>query len=260
MSNHRGWGTFWGEPLTFWGGLLTESWVVVGVIFVASLIQGTTGFGFGLFSMGILAMMMPVPEAAVIVAILGLVTTVMNVGSVWRAVPWKELWPVVAAAAPMTLLGVYLLKVLDPAILRAAVGAMILIGSGITVWSPHKARLQKAMPWGYIAGAIGGLFGGAINMGGPPVVLYSLLRGWEKETAKAEMSSYILATSVIRVAGQIAAGIATPALLMRSLWLSIPTVLGCYVGTRLFGRMSNRAFRYATTAILVALAVRLFFT
>ncbi len=239
---------------------MSESWVIVGVILVASLIQGTTGFGFGLFAMGILAMMMPVPEAAVIVAILGLVTTAMNVGSVWRAISWKELWPVVATAIPTTLLGVYLLKVLNPAILRSAVGVMILIGSAVTLWSPHGARLHKAAPWGYLAGAVGGLFGGAINMGGPPVVLYSLLRGWDKETAKAEMSSYILVTSVIRVAGQIVAGIATPALLERSLWLSIPTVLGCYVGTRLFGRMSNRAFRYATTGILFALAVRLFFS
>lgn len=239
---------------------MNEDWLVVGVILVASLIQGTTGFGFGLFAMGILAMMMPVPEAAVIVAILGLVSTVMNVGSVWREISWKELWPVVAAATPTTLLGVYLLKVLDPAILRAAVGVMILIGSAIAVWSPPKARLEKAMPWGYIAGAVGGLFGGAINMGGPPVVLYSLLRGWDKRVAKAEMASYILATSVLRVVGQVAAGIATPSLLMRSLWLAIPTVLGCYLGTRLFGRLSNRAFRYATTGLLVMLAVRLFFS
>lgn len=239
---------------------MNENWFVVGVIAVASLIQGTTGFGFGLFAMGILAMMMPVAEAAVIVAILGLVTTVMNVGSVWKEIRWKELGPVVVTAAPTTLFGVYLLKVLDPAILRAAVGVMILVGSAVTLWSPHKARLQKARPWGYIAGAVGGVFGGAINMGGPPVVLYSLLRGWDKGAAKAEMSSYILVTSVIRVVGQIAAGIATPPLLWRSLWLAIPTVVGCYLGTRLFGHLSNRAFRYATTGILVALAVRLFFS
>jgi hypothetical protein len=236
---------------------LSDSWVLLGVILVASLIQGTAGFGFGLFSMGILAVIMPVTDAAVIVAILGLVTTTLNVWTVRRDIPWKELWPVVAAAVPTTALGVYLLKTLDAQVLRAAVAAMIFAGCAVTLWSPHKTRLHKAMPWAYLSGAVGGVFGGAINMGGPPVVVYCLLRGWDKSVAKAVMSSYFFATSIIRVAGQVASGIATSALIRQSLLLTIPTLLACYFGTWLFVRMSNRVFRYAATAILVGLAIRL---
>lgn len=238
---------------------MSDSLLLLGVILAASLIQGTAGFGFGLFSMGILAVMMPVADAAVIVAILGLVTTTVNVYTVRREIPWRELWPVVVTAAPATAVGVYLLATLDPHILRAAVAAMILVGCAVTLWSPRKARLRRAWPWAYISGAVGGVFGGGINMGGPPVVLYSLLRGWDKGVAKALMSSYFFVTSVIRVAGQVVTGIATPALIRQSLLLTAPTLLGCLLGTWLFSRMSNRVFRYLATALLVGLAIRLLF-
>jgi len=239
---------------------LSDSLVLLIVILVASLIQGTAGFGFGLFAMGILTAMMPVTDAAVIVAILGLVTTTVNVWTVRREIPWQELWPVLVTAVPATALGVYLLKTLDAQILRSAVAVMIFAGCAVTLWSPHKTRLHKAMPWAYLSGAVGGVFGGGINMGGPPVVLYSLLRGWDKGVAKALMSSYFFVTSVIRVAGQILSGLATPALIRQALLLTIPTLIACFFGTWLFSRMSNRVFRYAATALLVGLAIRLLLT
>ena len=107
---------------------------------------------------------------------------------------------------------------------------------------------------------MGGVFGGGINMGGPPVVLYSLLRGWDKGVAKALMSSYFFVTSVIRVAGQVVSGIATPALIRQSLLLTLPTLLGCLLGSWLFTRISNRVFRYLATVLLVGLAIRLLFS
>ncbi len=236
---------------------LNDYWLLLGVVLIASLIQGTSGFGFGLFSMGVLAMLMPVSEAAVLVAVLGLFSTMVNLWTVRHAVPWREAWPVIAVAVPLTLVGVLLLKSLNDRILRIAVAVAILAGCAVALWSPKRARISRTWPWGYLAGAVGGVFGGALNMGGPPVVLYTLFRGWEKDVAKGLMSAFFFSTSIARLAGQAGAGIATWPLVQLSLYLVIPTLLASWVGTRVFSRMSTRTFRYAATAILVGLAVKL---
>jgi len=40
----------------------------------------------------------------------------------------------------------------------------------------------------------------------------------------------------------------------------VPAMLAAYVGTRIFARMSTHAFRYAVTALLAALAMRIILT
>jgi hypothetical protein len=234
-------------------------WILVSVVTVAGFVQGSAGFGFGLFAMGALALVMPVTEAAVLVALLGLASIALNAWSTRKAMPLGELLPIVATAIPCTLVGVVLLKVLDARVLRGAVAVLIMLGCAVTVWTPRRARIERAWPWGYLSGALGGVLGGALNMGGPPVVVYTLLRRWDKGIAKGVMSGFFLVTSLVRVAGQVAAGLATRELAMWALLLVLPTLVASYAGVRLFRRLSNRGFRTLATIVLAGLAVRLLF-
>lgn len=238
---------------------LPDIWILIAVVLVAGLIQGTTGFGFGLFSMGMFIMMMPIGDAVVIAAIIVLFSGLLNLWSVRHNILWSEAWPLLATALPATFLGIYLLKNLDGEILKTGVAVMILTGCAVTLGSSKEARIHRATPWGHVAGAIGGLFGGALNMGGPTVVLYTLFRGWEKAEAKGVMSVYFAATAILRIALLVLTGVATPEGVRRGLLLLGPGLLASYAGTRLFRRMSTQAFRYAAMAILVGLAAKILF-
>ncbi len=231
--------------------------MLVGIILLGGLIQGTAGFGLGLFSMGVLVMFVSVGEAVVIVSIASLVSTMLNWWTVRDSLSWHEMWPIFATSLPTTALGIYALCNLDSGILEIGIAIMILAGCAVALWPSRTTRIRDAFPWAYIAGSIGGLFGGALNMGGPPIVLYTLLRGWEKSKAKSIMATYFLMIGTLRLVLLITAGVATEELLIQSIFIVPASLVASYVGTCIFDHMSTRVFRYAATVILVGLAIKI---
>jgi len=238
----------------------TQTLLVILTVVIGALIQGTAGFGLGLFSMGFLVMLMPVQEATVIVAILGIFSTALNLWTVRHAVVWSEAWPIVISCIPATIVGGYLLTSLPTDLLRKGLAVMILIGCSATFLSSQGDKLHRPFPWAYVAGIFGGLFGGALNVGGPPGVIYTLLRGWDKEHSKALLSAYFFASAIVRVPTHFVTGTATRELLLRSLVVLPFALASSYLGTKLFSRLSNEVFRYGAMALLTLMALRIFIT
>jgi len=233
---------------------------LIGILMLGGLVQGTAGFGFGLFTMGMLAIMIPVQDAVVLVSILSLGSILLNLWSVRHDIEWRQALPIIVTALPATALGVYLLGQLPTETLRAGIAIMIVGGCLAALISPHEAAIESSWPWAYLAGAVGGVFGGGLNMSGPPVVLYSLFRGWEKTLAKGVMSAYFLAVSCVRVPLLFASGYATWPLVRQALLLFVPALAASYAGTQLFDRLNAQAFRYVTTGLLLALAGKILLT
>ncbi len=234
--------------------------LLAGIVLIAGLISGTTGFGFGLFTVGMFSILMEVPRATAISSLVGLTSILANVWSTRKEIPWREAWPLLVTGLPATAIGVYLLHNLPVASLRAAIAVMILLGSALTFWSPPKPLVTKAWPWGYISGTVSGLFGGSINMGGPPLVFYTLVRAWDKGVCKGVFSVVFFAVSLVRLPLYALAGDVTSEVLLTSLALIVPALAGTFVGARVFRRLSTAGFRYVATAVLVALAVRVLVT
>jgi len=234
--------------------------ILFAIVAVAGLIQGTTGFGFGLFSMGILIMLLPVADAVTIVAVLSLGSIAVNLIMVRRHLSWSDTWPILVTAMPTTALGVLSLQVLDMAPIRVLLAVMIIAGCAVALWSPNRALIHSDRPWAYVAGALSGFVGGAVNSGGPPIVIYTLARNWDKSRVKSVLSLYFAITALFRVAMLGATGVATAHNLTLGLILMLPAMASSYVGSLLFRRLSAPAFRYATMALLVGLAVRIVVT
>ena len=251
-----------GHDLPYTGRVapLADTLMVTAVLLVAGLIHGAAGFGSGLFSMGVLVTAMPVARATVIVAIVSIFISLLNLWTVRKSTPWRQISPTLVTAMPATLLGAYLLTKLDVGILRRGVAAMILLGCAVTLWPPGRGRSQRAFPWAYIAGLVGGTFQGALNMGGPPIVLYVLLRGWSKSAAKGYMSVCFAAMTILRIAFLSVTGVATSDSIRLGLLAVGPALIAAFIGTRIFRRMSNRAFRCAAILLLAGLAANIFLT
>ena len=98
-----------------------------------------------------------------------------------------------------------------------------------------------------------------VGAGGPPIVLYTLLRGWDKSAAKGAMAAYFLIVGIWRLAVLVLTGVAAAETIQRGLLMLVPAMLVTYLGTRVFRRMSTRAFRYAALAILAGLSAKLIF-
>ncbi len=223
----------------------------------AGLVAGITGFGSGLVLMGVLVAIIPVQDAAVIAAITALVCSLLNLWTVRVSMPWRETWPMFAISIPAVAAGIYLLANLSPDALRVLVAVMILSGCAVTLWTPPQGLIGAGLGWSLAAGALGGLTGGATSTGGPPVVLYTLLRGWDKAVAKAVMSAFFVVMGFWRLALLIASGLATPNSLRLGVVLLAPTLIALYAGMWIFRRLSTQVFRYAAMALLGIMAANL---
>jgi uncharacterized protein len=240
--------------------LLSEIWTAILISMGAGLIQGLTGFGFGLFAVGLLVLTMPIADAVVITAIMSVASSVLNLISLRHDLNWRDSRPLILASLPFMVLGIYLLKNLDAGLLQMGIVFMILAGGAVSLWAPSRALITREWPWVYLAGFIGGLFGGALNMGGPPVVLYSLLSGWEKARAKSLMATYFVVTGIIRIVLFVLADVATLRALELSAIVLVPAMLCSYGGVIIFRRLSTTMFRYAALAVLMGIAAKILIT
>ena len=231
--------------------------VMAAIAAAAGLVAGITGFGSGLVLMGVLVAIIPVPDAAVIAAITALVCSTLNLWTVRISMPWRETWPMFAVSIPAVAAGIYLLASLSPDALRVLVAIMILSGCAVTLWTPPQGLIGPGLGWSLAAGVLGGLTGGATSTGGPPVVLYTLLRGWDKAVAKAVMSAFFVVMGFWRLALLIVSGLATPESLRLGVLLLVPTLAALYAGMCIYRRLSTQVFRYAAMALLGIMAANL---
>ncbi len=236
---------------------IAQMLITVVITVLASLVVGITGFGYGLIATPLYASIMPLSEAVVLITVTSLPLMVQNAVSVGTSIPWRELWPLLILSLPASALGTWVLANSDTYILRVILAAATLLGCVVTIWVPKRAVIHKAFPWAYLAGLCGGFIGGAVAAGGPPIVLYCLLRGWEKSRMKAVLAVYFTFTTSWRLLQLLINRLVTWQLARLGLLLMVPAIATCYLGSLIFRKMSTTVFRYATIALLVAMALNL---
>jgi len=223
---------------------------------LSGFVSGLTGFGSGLVLMGTLVTVMPVQQAAIVGAVVAVVLAAANLVSVRRYIPWEEIWPTLVTGVPAVAVGVWLLTVLDERPLTIGVAVIILLGVVSVLWKPRARRTGGRWP-NLIAGAASGVFNGALGTGGPPLVIFALLVGWEKERCKAYYSVLFLIMGLFRLVLLLAQDLATRQLLSQGTFIVMPVLAAWYMGKWVFQRVSTQVFRYAGAALLAAVAVNL---
>ncbi len=120
-----------------------------------------------------------------------------------------------------------------------------------------KGRRFGARWLNLVAGATSGVFNGALGTGGPPLVLFALLRGWEKECCKAYYSALFLLMGAFRLVLLVSQGLASREALEQGVLILVPVVGAWYLGKQVFQRVSTQVFRYSGVALLLGIAANL---
>lgn len=224
---------------------MTDSitWYVVAVLFVATLIRSTLGFGEALVAVPLLAMRVPLPVAAGLAVLVSTVMAAVIVAQDWRHVRVKSAVQLAGAALPGIPLGLLLLARGNEQLVKSLLGLLIV---GFSLYS-LKGKLtlhlrEDDRRWLLGCGLLSGVLGGAYGMNGPPLVVYGALRRWPPRQFRATLQCYFLVASFVGLVGYAVLGLLSPripALFLRSL----PFVLvGIFAGRALNGRLNERGF------------------
>ena len=120
-------------------------------------------------------------------------------------------------------------------------------------------RLKNAN-YALVFGFVSGVFGGAYNISGPPVVLYGTLAGWYSNQFRATIQAYSLLTNAFALLGYWIAGHLTREVLIY--WgCSLPIVaITIWLGNRIHRAIPSERYTVIVKVLLLVLGVRLLYT
>lgn len=221
---------------------------VLFIIFIATLIRSTFGFGEALVAVPLLAFFIPLEVAAPLAVLVSITIAAIVVMQDWRKIHLRSTgWLVLS-----TLFGIPLgLLLLTSSHQRALKGTLGLIIVGFAVYSfMGQTTLRRSPPelkrdsrgWLLACGFCAGVLGGAYGMNGPPLAIYGSMRRWSAQHFRATLQGYFLPASIIGMAGYWFAGLWVPAVTHYYL-LSLPaTIVAVFLGRAINHRLHGEGF------------------
>jgi uncharacterized membrane protein YfcA len=244
------------------------------VMLAAQLIYATVGFGAGMFSIALLAMLLPDFTGSVaVLLLLTFVTEVWVLLHAWREARMRLLLGLLPAMAVGLWLGTETLVSGDPTDLKrglgvfiAAAGAWFLYRERGTYAEPSNdgenaptagARRGAGISWCSVTGLTSGVLGGLFGTGGPPVIAFLKQHRLAKGAFRATLLWYFMVMSVIRAGAYVRAGVLTTDILHAGLWLLPASATGTVLGLVIHRRISERSFSMGVSMLLIALGLAL---
>jgi uncharacterized membrane protein YfcA len=229
---------------------------LVAIVFLAALLQTTSGFGFALLAMPLVSLVIGVKAAAPLVAVVGFTLYAINLLRYRRGFDLRTAAPLAAAAALGVPVGVWALASLDERLVKAVLGVVLIAYAAYALLKPQTRPLASNL-WAYPAGFLAGCLGGAFNTPGPPVIVYGNLKLWPRELFRSTLQALFLVSSSLAIAAHAVAGNLTRALAETYLLLAPALLLGVWAGARVDRRLSGERFRLLVIALILATGVLL---
>lgn len=226
------------------------------IVLLAALLQTTSGFGFALLAMPLVALVIGVKAAAPLVALVGWTLYAVNLVRYRRGLDWRVVLPLAVAAALGVPLGVWALGNLNEDIVKSVLGVILIAYALYSLWRPQTEPLRSAL-WAWPAGFLAGVLGGAFNTPGPPVIIYGNLRQWSRNLFRSTLQALFLFSSSLVILSHIAAGNLTAAAIPTYLLLVPALLLGVWTGSMIDRRISNERFRLLVLGLIFATGVLL---
>lgn len=224
------------------------------VAFASGLVRGFSGFGQGMIFVPLIAALYGPRLAVTSILLIDMICSVPFLIPALPHVRWREMLPLVIAAALAIPVGTMALLYIDAEPLRWAIAAsvilcVVLLASG---WRYHGT---PKLPVTLGVGAISGVLGGATQIPGPPIVLYWLGGAMSAVAARANFIAYFALFDVFSTAVYGWNGLLTNDVFVFALLMFVPFVSGAAGGSMIFVFASDRNYRIAAYAIILSAAI-----
>lgn len=231
--------------------IFSTSWIFVCcTVLFASFIRGLTGFGLALILAPILLLILNPVSVVVINVFLALLSNVLVLLRSSARINFRRVIPMALSSLLGIPLGVWIIIVIAPTILKIFVGAIIIGFAVPTAIGSHKTFVREREA-SCIAGFFSGIFSSSTSLGGPPIVIFMHNQNWPKEIIHPSLAAYFMflgccSLGALSLAGQVNAEMITTAAS-----LAPATLVGIILGMIMFRRVNARFFRGLSVSIII---------
>lgn len=228
-------------------------WAIPAVLLVGLAKSGFLS-GFGAVATPLMAMAIPVPQAAAIMLPLLCVMDMASLHQLWRDRDADLLTLLLPAGLVGIVLGTVLFSLVSPAVVSAIVGALTLLFLlQRLVFKPSKDGPPPSRALGFVMGATSGFTSFVAHAGGPPISAYVLPMRMDPVRVAATLAVFFTVVNLAKWVPYAALGLFDA----RNLWTSLVLVplapVGVWAGVWLTRRMASAWFyRIAYIGMAVA--------
>ena len=230
--------------------------LILSILFLATLVHSTLGFGTGLVAMPLLTLMIEVKTATALVAFVIMTNTLIITWGAWRSADWRSAWRLIVSSLVGIPVGLLMLRQAPEGVIKVGLGVVIILVSLYQLMQPQLKKLDQSR-WVYFFGFLGGILGGAYNTNAPPIVIYGVMRRWSPARFRATLQGYFLPTSVLIWLGHGMSGLwSAEVLYLYSLTLPL-LFLAVFLGYRLNHHIPATGFERLLHGALIGLGILL---
>jgi uncharacterized membrane protein YfcA len=227
--------------------------ILISACTVASFIQRVSGFGFGIFIMTILPLLMSsYGEATTLSGILSALQSIYVLTSIWNHVKWKRLLPILVAFIICSYFAIQFVSHVSDTHLKQILGGVLVLMSIYFLLISEKISIRPTITMQLSMGSLSGILGGLFAMQGPPAVLYFVASEREKVDYMAMTQAYFFAGNVAMTMFRAKEGFLTEDVCVSALYASAGIIIGTLIGRIVFEKISATLLRkivYAYMAV-----------
>lgn len=222
---------------------------IVALAGTAAFIQSLSGFGFSLFIVPFLAILIGPRDTVLLANCMSVFSTGIQARTLRHSAERRIAGILMIGSSIGMPFGLAVLLFLDPTALKLAIAAMVIVS---TLLLMKGVSLHRAGTLGdLVTGVTSGILNTSTSMSGPPVVLYLQGRGMPPLQFRATIATFFFVSSTIAVVLLLATGTAKP-YVFGILGLSLPAMVGGQrLGNACFEKVDPVLFRRLVYAILL---------
>jgi uncharacterized protein len=239
---------------------LTYALLFLGAL-AGGFVSGLAGFGTALMALGIWLYVLPPSLAVPLVLISSVVAQTSTLPSMWRSFDFTLIWPFIIGGLVGVPVGTLLVAHADPQIFKLTFGVLLLVFPAVLYFQRAPMALRfGGRPADTAIGFAGGILGGFAGLSGPIPILWASVRGWNKEERRGVFQVFNWTILLTALCLQIGTGLIKPDVIPLALVVLPGTLLGTWLGARVYHALSDRNFTDVVLALLVLSGVTLILT
>jgi hypothetical protein len=211
--------------------------------FAGGFVSGLAGFGTALMALGIWLYVLPPSLAVPLILICSVVAQTSTLPTMWRSFDFRLVFPFIVGGLAGVPVGTMLIAHADPKVFKLGIGLFLIVFPAVLYFNRAPMAIRFGGKWADAGiGFAGGILGSLAGMSGPLPILWASVRGWGKDERRGVFQIFNWTILLAALCVQAASGIIE----LKVLWLALlafpGTILGAFLGARVYHALSDRNF------------------
>ena len=233
--------------------------ILIFVIFLASTVKATVGFGFALVSTPLLLPILDLTTIVPIIMPLVLINDYIIAFENKKYLKPDKILPIAGSAILGIPLGIIILSNLDMYVLKIIISIVILIAA-LFLFTGKTITIKREKLTSMFAGFFSGILVSTSGLSGPPITIFLINQKWEKLDFRNNLALYFSIIDTVTVISLFISGFITQETLIANLYLILSVLIGYLIGKNILPIINQQLFTKLIIVIIMTGASLTLFT